>query len=323
MCGSGPATAAAIGSIMIPAMVKKGYDKDFSAALTATSGTLGIVIPPSNPMIIYAVIANVSVTAMFITGFLPGILMGVGLIAMSMILAYRRRYGGTAGKDAKDKLLRLILRNFPALLKPVIILGGIYLGVFTPVEAEVVAVVYSLVVSKFINKKMNIRELYECLKMANVVSGSIIILISASTLFGQFLTVYQVPIKISNFMLSLSSDPTVILLLIAGLLVFLGCFMETLATIIILTPIFLPLTSRIGVDPLHLGMIFIVGGVIGFCTPPLGVNLFVSASLTNLTLERVAKATLIFYIPMLLVYLVLVLFPDITLILPRLILGYR
>jgi C4-dicarboxylate transporter DctM subunit len=274
-------------------------------------------------MIIYAVIANVSVTAMFITGFLPGILMGVGLIAMSMILAYRRRYGGTAGKDAKDKLLRLILRNFPALLTPVIILGGIYLGVFTPVEAAVVAVVYSLVVSKFINKKMNIRELYECLKMANVVSGSIIILISASTLFGQFLTVYQVPIKISNFMLSLSSDPTVILLLIAGLLVFLGCFMETLATIIILTPIFLPLTSRIGVDPLHLGMIFIVGGVIGFCTPPLGVNLFVSASLTNLTLERVAKATLIFYIPMLLVYLVLVLFPDITLILPRLILGYR
>ncbi len=321
LCGSGPATTAALGSLMIPAMVAKGYEKPFAAGLTASGGTLGILIPPSNPMIIYGVAGNVSVTQLFMAGFIPGIIVGVALMVVVYLVALKKEYVGIDERYTTRMVMAMMWKNKCALFAPVLILGGIYGGIFTPTEASVIAVVYAFLVGWIINRQLNFRMIYESLKETNRIVGSFLLIIGTGTLFARFLALYQVPLKVANLISSISSDWLTVLMLINLLLLFLGMFMDTAATIIILTPILLPLVMKLGVDPVHFGIIIVLTSEIAFLTPPLGVNLFVACSLTNLSLETVAKACLPFIVVLLLMTVLITCVPQISLFLPNLIYG--
>jgi C4-dicarboxylate transporter DctM subunit len=244
MIGSGPGTVAAMGSLMIPAMVKRGYSPEYAAGVSATGGTLGILIPPSNPMIVYGVIANISVSTLFMAGFIPGFLAGVVLMSTAYILARRSGYQGNLQQYTVAEFFQAVKKNIWAMMTPVVILGGIYAGICTPVEASVVAVFYAFFVGAFINKKLNFKEFWESVKLTNMTTATILIVVGVSVLFGRYLTIYQIPQKLAELMLSISSNPYPIMAMIMVLLFFLGMFMETLATIVILTPIFMPLSKK-------------------------------------------------------------------------------
>ncbi len=322
MIGSGPGTVAAMGALMLPAMLKEGYDKKFSAGVTATGGTLGILIPPSNPMIIYGVMANVSVATMFMAGFIPGIVGGGILMLTAYTISKKRGYKPDPKIIPASEAVRTIVKNLPSLLTPVIILGGIYSGSFTPIEASAVAVFYALFVGFFINKELSFQGIYEALKITNITSGTSMIIVGVSILFGRFLTLYEVPQTVTLFFLSVSQDPIIILLLIALLLFILGMFMETLSTIVILVPILMPVVNALGIDPVHFGIMWIVTNQVALLTPPLGANLFIAMTLSNLSLEECAKGAFPFIIALLIFTLMVIFIPDISLILPKILTGY-
>lgn len=233
MIGSGPGTVAAMGSIMIPSMIKRGYSPEYAAGVSATGGTLGILIPPSNPMLVYGIIANVSISALFTAGFVPGALVGTCLMLTAYMIARRHGYKGTMHSYTMAEFGRALLKNIWSLMAPVVILGGIYAGICTPVEASVVAVWYALFVGFFITKKLSLKEVFNAMKLANISTGTILIVVGVSTIFGRFLTMYQIPQQLAAQMMLYTTNPILILLLIAALLFFLGMFMETLATIVV------------------------------------------------------------------------------------------
>ncbi len=228
MIGSGPGTVAAMGSIMIPTMVRRGYSPEYAAGVCATGGTLGILIPPSNPMIIYGIIASTSISALFTAGFVPGFLLGLLMMGMAYLLARRSGFTGAAEGDAEARFWPLFRRNFFSLMAPVIILGSIYAGICTPVEASVVAVFYALFVGACITRELRIPQIWDAIKLTNVSAGTIIIVLGVSTLFGRILTMQRIPHQLAAAMMNLTDNPFVILLLIGLLLLFLGMFMETL-----------------------------------------------------------------------------------------------
>ena len=227
MIGSGPGTVAAMGSIMIPTMVRRGYSPEYAAGVCATGGTLGILIPPSNPMIIYGIIANTSIAALFTAGFVPGFLLGFMMMLMAYFLARRAGFTGTVDEDKDARFWPMFRKNFFSLMAPVIILGSIYAGICTPVEASVVAVFYALFVGTCITRELKIAQLWDAIKLTNVSAGSIIIVLGVSTLFGRILTMQRIPHQLANAMITLTDNPYVILVLIGLLLLFLGMFMET------------------------------------------------------------------------------------------------
>lgn len=286
--GSGPATVAAIGSIMIPEMVRKGYDKPFATALVAASGTIGIVIPPSIPMVIYGVSAGVSIGDMFIAGILPGTLMGVGLVIWAVLYARKHKFENDSKTNWKQKLQALNEGKW-ALLMPVVILGGIYGSIFTPTEAAVVAVVYGVILSVFVYKELTLKQLFDVTIHSSITTGTIMIIVAAAAIFGRILTLEQVPVQIASLVTSVSDNPIVFLLLINILLLVVGTFMETIAAIIILTPILFPIAIGLGIDPVHFGIIMIVNLSLGFITPPLGINLFVASGISGLKIEAIVK----------------------------------
>ncbi|MDK2822058.1 MAG: C4-dicarboxylate transporter, DctM subunit [Clostridia bacterium] len=318
MIGSGPGTTAAMGALMIPSMVRQGYSKDYSAAVCSTGGTLGILIPPSNPMIVYGVIANVSIASLFMAGFIPGFFVGICLMTTSYIIARKRGFKGTDEKYTVSDFFKTCGRNIFALLAPVIILGGIYAGIFTPVEASVVAVVYAFLVGWIINKKLTWKGLWESFNLTNVATGTVLIVVGVSTLFGRFVTMYEVPQRLAKAIMQVSTDPFIVLLMIGGFLFFLGMFMETLATVVIITPVVLPLLKQLGVDPIHFGIILVMTNEIAMLTPPLGVNLFVAMQLSNLSLEKVAKAAFPYILTLIICTIIVMRFPSIVLFLPNL-----
>jgi TRAP transporter, DctM subunit len=316
--GSGPATTAAIGALMIPAMVKQGYRPEDAGAVSASGGTLGIMIPPSNPMIIYGVIGNVSIVSLFVAGVIPGLLLSLIFMGTAYIIARRRGYGALTLEpfDFRDFLRTLMGRGW-SLMMPVIILGSIYSGICTPVESSIIAVVYSLFVGALIKRQLNFKEVMAALQQTIVISGSVIIIIGTSTLFARVLTMYQVPQRLGEMLVNISSNPVVILELICGVLLILGMFMETLSTIIILTPILLPVVVSLGVDPVHFGIIFVVTNELAFLTPPLGVNLFVVCGLTGKSLEKISVAVIPYIIALLVGMEILIFFPDLSTMLPH------
>lgn len=312
--GSGPATVAAIGGIMIPAMVQKGYDKRFATAVVAAAGSIGVIIPPSIPMVIYGVSGSVSIGDMFIAGILPGILVGIGLMIYSYIHSKKMGYTGTGQKATIKGVVKATWDAKWALLIPVIILGGIYGGIFTPTEAAVAAVVFGLFVSVFVYKELKLKDLPQIFVDSALTTATVLVIVGAATAFGRLLTLEQIPNQIANAMMSISDEPIVIMMFITILLLIVGCFMDTIAAIIILTPILLPVALQIGYDPIHFGIIMIVNLAIGFITPPLGVNLFVGAGISGLSLEQLSKSIVPFFFAMVITLLIIIVLPQLSLL---------
>ncbi|WP_099354757.1 TRAP transporter large permease [Fredinandcohnia onubensis] len=315
--GTGSATVAAIGTIMIPAMVAKNYNKPFAGALVATAGTVGTLIPPSITMIIYAVAAGVSVTGMFSAGIGPGILVGIALSIYTIYYARKHKYTGERKEYSFKSFLLLFFNAIPALLLPVIILGGIYGGVFTPTEAAAVGCVYGIIISVFVYKEVKISELPFIGYNACLLSAGVLIIIGVSTGFGHILTITQVPTTIANFILSITSNVILVLLLINLLLLVVGTFMETNAAIIILVPVLLPVVIELGVDPIHFGLIMILNLAIGFITPPLGANLFMASQVSRIKFDLLARAIGPWVVVMVIVLLLVTFIPEISMTIPN------
>ena len=311
--GSGPATVAAIGALTIPAMVERGYDKFFAGAIVAASGAIGVLIPPSNPFVVYGISAQVSIGDLFIGGIVPGILTGLVLMGYSYFYAKARNWRGEARKRTVVSLWTAIWNAKWALMVPVIVLGGIYGGIMTPTEAAAVAACYGLIVGVFVYREIDARKFVNCCVEACETSATIIVLMAMATLFGNIMTLEDVPGTIARAILSFTESKIVVLLLINVLLLIVGTFMEALAAIVILTPILLPVVTGVGVSPLHFGIIMVVNLAIGFITPPVGVNLFVASGISKAKLEYLARAVMPMLLLMILVLLVVTYIPEVPL----------
>lgn len=316
--GSGPGTVAAIGAIMIPAMIKYGYPPSYAASVSATGGTLGVMIPPSNPLIIYGIIANVSIADLFAAGMVPGVLTALLLAGVAYVIA--RRAGAVMAQDEdapRQSIWKLVWKAKYALFLPVLILGGIYSGIFTPVEASVCAVVYALLVSVFVYRQLTFEKLMVAFEGAVKLGGALMIIVACSTLFATVITLERIPQDVVSTFSGITDSPIIILLIICALLVVIGTFMETISAIIILAPILVPLVKSYGVDPVHFGIILIVTIEIAFLTPPLGVNLFVASQIANIKFEKVAIAILPFVATLMVAMLIVIFFPQLSLWLPE------
>lgn len=315
--GSGPATVAAIGTLTIPAMVERGYDKLFAAAVVAAAGAIGVMIPPSNPFVVYGVAAQASVGKLFLAGITPGVITGLALMATAYVIARKNGWRGEARPRSLKTVSAAVWDAKWALLVPVIVLGGIYGGLMTPTEAAAIAAMYGLLVGLFIYRELNWRSLWKCCVESAQTSAVIIMLMSMATIFGNVMTLEQVPERIASAILNLTANKIAILLLINVLLLWVGTFMEALAAIVILTPILLPLVTKVGVDPIHFGVIMVVNLAIGFVTPPVGVNLFVACGITKQKIELVSKAVMPFIATMLAILLLVTFWPQLSLYLVK------
>ena len=291
--GSGPATVAAIGGLTIPSMLKQDYDRPFAGAISAAAGSIGVIIPPSIPMVMYCVATGVSVGAMFMGGVIPGILIGVSLCVYSSLYSKKHKYiNAEAAPFSWGNVGRSLVDGIWALLVPVIILGGIYGGIFTPTEAAAVAVAYGLIVGLFVYRDLKAKDLYRIFGSAALTTATIMVILGTATTFGRILTLERIPTMIADFFESVAKGPIMLMILINILLLIVGCFMETNAAIIILAPIFLPIVESMGINPAHFGIVMVVNLAIGFVTPPLGVNLFVACNVANAKLEEICKGIL-------------------------------
>ncbi|MFT9846072.1 TRAP transporter large permease [Aneurinibacillus sp. REN35] len=309
--GSSAATTAALGSLLIPAMIKRGYQPNFAGATQAVSGELGIIIPPSIPMILYGVSASVSIGDMFMAGFVPGILIGFALILTVMVIAKRRDYKREPRKSIGE-VLQAFKEAFWALLMPVIILGGIYGGIFTPTEAAGIAVGYAFIVGVLIYREIKGKHVLQILTQSTVTTATIMFIIASAGLFGWIITRENVPQMVAEFFMNISDNPIVFLLLVNIFLLIVGMFMETNASIIILAPLLLPVAVQLGIDPVHFGIIMIVNLALGMCTPPLGVNLFISAQLAKIRLDQITRGMLPYYAVLLFTLLLLTFIPQLS-----------
>ena len=316
--GSGPATVAAVGGMVVPTMLEKGYDKKFVLALIAAAGSIGVIIPPSIPMVVYSVTVNSSVSALFLAGFIPGILIGLVLIVYSYVYARKAGYKGDTEPFSIGRALREVWRGKWALLSPVIILGGIYGGIFTPTEAAAVSVIYSLIIGLFVHKELNFKQMLDVTKRACETTATILVVIGCATGFSKVLTLGRIPTTVATLLTTMTDSKVLILLLINLLLLLVGCFMETVCAIMILAPILFPVVTALGVDPIHFGIIMVTNLAIGFITPPLGVNLFVASRVGETTLDVVIKGIVPFLVLMIATLMLITYVPAISMFLPNL-----
>ena len=320
--GSGPATVAAIGGLTIPSMLKQGYDRPFAGAISAAAGSIGVIIPPSIPRVMSCVATGVSVGAMFMGGVIPGILIGVSLCVYSSLYSKKHKYiNAEAAPFSWGNVGRSLVDGIWALLVPVIILGGIYGGIFTPTEAAAVAVAYGLIVGLFVYRDLKAKDLYRIFGSAALTTATIMVILGTATTFGRILTLERIPTMIADFFESVAKGPIMLMILINILLLIVGCFMETNAAIIILAPIFLPIVESMGINPVHFGIVMVVNLAIGFVTPPLGVNLFVACNVANAKLEEICKGILPILGVMILDLLLITYIEPLSTFLPAL-LGY-
>ena len=310
--GSSVATTFAIGAILIPALIKHGYPTSYAAALQATSAELGVIIPPSIPMILYGVSAEVSIGELFIAGFGPGILISLALMAFVWVYCKIKGWGKNDG-DGRMPLGRATLQAGWALLMPVIILGGIYGGVFTPTEASAVAVFYALVVGVVIYREIKVKDLYTILRKSALSSAVIMFIIANAGLFAFLITRAGVPAAIGRWLEAVLQSPTMFLLGVNAALFIIGMFIETSAAIIVLAPILAPVAMHFGVDPVHFGLIMVVNLAMGMITPPFGVNLFAACTVAKISLDRIVGHLLPFVGVILVCLLVITYVPSISL----------
>ncbi|MBJ2164693.1 TRAP transporter large permease [Acidovorax sp. IB03] len=310
--GSSVATTFAIGAILIPALIKHGYPTSYAAALQATSAELGVIIPPSIPMILYGVSAEVSIGELFIAGFGPGILISLALMAFVWVYCKIKGWGKNDG-DGRLSLGRATLQAGWALLMPVIILGGIYGGVFTPTEASAVAVFYALLVGVVIYREIKVKDLYAILRKSALSSAVIMFIIANAGLFAFLITRAGVPDAIGRWLEAVLQSPTMFLLGVNAALFIIGMFIETSAAIIVLAPILAPVAMHFGVDPVHFGLIMVVNLAMGMITPPFGVNLFAACTVARISLDRIVGHLLPFVGVILVCLLVITYVPSISL----------
>lgn len=313
--GSGPATVSAIGAMMIPEMYKSGYPKAFGTALTCAGGTIGCIIPPSIPFVVYCVITGASVGQLFTAGFLPGLLMSLVLSVICYFESKKHGYGKTGEKKVKIGKFKSFIDSFWALLTPLIILGGIYSGMFTPTESAVVAIVYAIFAGMFIYKELTLDLVLTSIKETAVMTGITLFTIGLAASFASYLTMEQIPAKIATSMLALTQNKYIILMLINIFLLICGCFIDNISIITITTPIFMPIVTALGVDLIHFGVIITLVTTIGFVTPPYGANLFVATALTGLKIEEIVKPLMPFFIGLLICLVLTTYIPGLSLLL--------
>jgi len=317
--GSSVGDVSSIGAMLIPAMEKQGYDKDYSVAVTVTSSVEGIIIPPSQNMIYYSMAAGgISLSSLFLAGYIPGLLLTFSLMMVAYFIAKKRNYP-TCGKYGLKSGFLAIIDSLIGLFTIVIIIGGITAGIFTPTESAGVATIYALIVTFFIYKSMNIKKLMNVIKDSLGSLAIIMAVISMSSMFSYVLSYLKVPIYVANGLLDVSSNPIIIMLLINIILFIAGMFMDMAVLIFMLTPVFLPVVTQIGYNPIQFGIIMILNLGVGLCTPPVGNSLFVGCAIAKLPLEKSIKAFLPFYIAMIVVLILVITVPQLTLALPGLI----
>jgi tripartite ATP-independent transporter DctM subunit len=318
--GSTVATVVAIGGFMIPALIKHGYDEKFSVGVMTTAPILGVIIPPSIAMILYAMVSNDPLEALFLTGFIPGILI---MVAMSIYAYFVCKKQGlkTLDRPTLKEALAVIRESIWALLLPVLIFGGIYSGLFTANEAAVVACFYAFFVEIVIHRDLRFRDIKRVVVSSAVTSATLLIIVAGASVFGEYLTFEQIPNKIATAVVSSISSPWVFLLAVNILLLVIGMFMDIISATLILTPIFLPLLSEFGIDTMHFGLLMTINLGIGYCTPPLGVSLYIAGATVNRDLVYVSKAVMPFLLIQMAILLLLTFWPDLVLLLPRLFYG--
>lgn len=310
LSGSSPATVTAIGGITIPEMKEEGYDPAYATAITAAAGTIGVIIPPSIPFVIYGVAAQCSISDLFLAGIIPGILIGVVLMIVNYVTAKKRGFGHTK-KFHAGHLLRTLGDSIWALLVPVIILGGIYGGIFTPTESAVAAILYSIFVGVFIYHELDLKSILEAFKETALINGQTTFLVGISMAFARFLTMSQVPGTLAKGILGIS-NPIAILLVINLFLLVVGCFIDNISSTVILTPILLPIVAGIGMSPIQFGIVMTVNLAIGFITPPYGCNLFFASAISNVSVVDIAKKILPMIGVMLIVLMALTFIPALS-----------
>lgn len=316
--GSSPGTVAAVGAMMIPPMVSKGYNQHFAAALTASSGSLGVLIPPSIPMILYCVTAEVSIGDMFMAGFVPGFIMTLALSATVYFISKKNGYKSDEGEFSFEKVFTTFKAAIVPLLTPIIILGGIYSGIFTATEASVVAVVYSLFASLFLTRELKASQIPGILVKAAKTAGVTVFILAFAMAFSRYLTINNIPQQIGTMVLGLSNNKYILLFLFSVLVLVTGTFLETASQVLIYTPLFLPFLKTLGVDPIHFGIVLTVGTMLGMMTPPVGINLFVAQGLSGSSIPQLTKQILPFIGVMFIIQMLLVIVPDISLFLVHL-----
>ncbi len=318
--GSTVATVVAIGGFMIPALIENGYDEQFSVGIMTTAPNLGIIIPPSISMILYAMVSNDPVEALFLTGFIPGTLI---IVAMSLYAYFYCKKKGfkTFPKPTGPEVVATLKESFWALCLPLLIFGGIYSGLFTANEAAVVACFYAFFVELFIHKDLKIGDLRKIIVSSSVTSATLLVIVAGASVFGEYLTFEQIPNKIADAVVAQIQQPWIFLLSVNILLLVVGMFMDIISATLILTPIFLPLLNSFGIDTMHFGLLMTINLGIGYCTPPLGVSLYISGAVVDRNLIYVSKAVLPFIVIQIGILLILTYWADLVLFLPRLVYG--
>lgn len=307
--GSGPATVSAIGSFMVPAMEERGYAPGYAAGITSVAGAIGVIIPPSIPFVIYGVTAGVSIGSLFLAGIVPGILIGIALMIANYFLSKKLGYKGSS---EQPPLFKSFIHALPSLSVPVVILGGIYRSIFTPTEAAVVGVVYGLFIGVVVNKALGWKEIKQALIDTALINGATTFMIGLSASFAGFLTMKQVPALVGTWLLGISNNKIVILLLIHLILLIVGLFIDNISSTIILTPILLPIVTQFGIDPIHFGVILSMALAIGFSTPPYGANLFVASAISGVSIDRMTRYVIPFIIANLIVLLLVTFLPFLS-----------
>ncbi|MDR1933538.1 MAG: TRAP transporter large permease [Spirochaetales bacterium] len=315
--GTAASDTSSIGSILIPAMIDKGYEKDFTVAVTATSSTIGIMIPPSVPMVLYGVATNQSIGKLFIGGVVPGIMVGAALMAVTAVLARRRNYPREESFTFQAAA-KICLRGVPAIMTVLIIIGGIVTGFFTPTEAAGIACVYTMLLGIFFYRELKWRDIPNILKEVAVTVGMVAMMISAASVLGWIFANQNIPRIIGEAILSITDNRIVIMLLVNALLLFVGTWMDLTPAVIVFAPILLPIATQVGIDPVHFGIIMVVNLAIGLFTPPVGVCLFIACGIAKISITDTLKAFIPFFVVMLFVLLLVTYIPPLCMTLPNL-----
>jgi tripartite ATP-independent transporter DctM subunit len=323
--GTAAADTAAVGSMLIPAMIEDNYSPNFAAAITAASSAIGPIIPPSLAMVIYGSLGNVSVGRLFLGGAIPGFILGIYLMIYSYLIAKKRNYGSSQGQEgfSTKRLGRSLKAGFLPLLIPIIIIGGIVGGVFTATESGAVATMVAIILGVFVYRRLGWKEMVDSVRSTIYLMGSVLIIIAGAATFGWILSIEGAGDLLSETLYRISNNPILIMLIINALLLILGCFIETVALLILLTPILLPIATRVGYDPVHFGVIMVFNLTIGLTTPPLGLCIFIASGIAGISVKDFMQEMFLLYIPLLLGLLTTIFFPKLVMFLPNLLMPVR